>query len=108
MAVVSVSARAAWLAIALAAATLLAGCATAPSAVSPGRGRGPPLRAAERVCAPSAAGGGQVAAAIGAPLPPEQARAAADELAAQGYSRTAIGIAEVIGALEPLRRLAAL
>ncbi len=73
----------------------------------PGEERGRPPRAdADRLCAPRA--GGRPAAPLGGHLPAEVFRAASGRLAALGFSREAIDIADTIGAAEPLLRLAAL
>ncbi|MCK8783925.1 hypothetical protein M0638_05960 [Roseomonas sp. NAR14] len=85
---------------ALGLALLLGGCATAERNAREHR----LLSATERVCVPQTR---LRHVATVEPAPPETRRRAADALAARGYSRTAIGIAEVIDALPLLERLAA-
>jgi hypothetical protein len=89
-------------AAALGALLLAGGCAATADA---GRGRRP-QDAADRLCAPRAGGGRPAAPVVVPSLPAEALRAAAERLAAQGFSRAAIEMADVIGATEPLLRLA--
>ena len=89
-------------AVLIGAPLLVGGCAAVP-----GEERGRPPRAdADRLCAPRA--GGRPAAPLGEPLSAEAFRAVAERLAALGFSRAAIEIADAIGAAEPLQRLASL
>jgi hypothetical protein len=85
---------------ALAAAAWLCGCAAVPSK-APDAARA--LRGTDRLCTLRAQP--VQAARLEAHLTPEAFDAAADRLAAQGWSRTAVEVAEVIGALGPLQRL---
>ena len=87
-------------ACALAAAAWLCGCAAVPSK-APDAARA--LRGTDRLCTLRAQP--VQAARLEAPLTAEAFNAAADRLAAQGWSRTAVEVAEVIGALGPLQRL---
>lgn len=86
---------------------LLQGCA-ASSAGTTGAAAAAAQRVTERLCAPRAESARGGTAVVEAPLPPEARQAAAGELAARGFSRTAIEIAGDIGALDLLRRYAAL
>ncbi len=87
---------------ALAAAAMalwLCGCA----AGAPGSGRSP-RAAPDRLC--SLRGQPVQAARLDAILPPGEFSAVADRLAARGWSLTAAEVAEVVGALGPLQRVA--
>jgi hypothetical protein len=84
----------------LAAALLLGGCA--------GGGAGAGVAEADRLCAPHALANARAVAPADPPLPPEAFQAIAAPLAARGYSRPALEVADAIGALGPLRRLTAL
>jgi hypothetical protein len=86
-------------AVLLAAPLLVGGCGT----IGEQRGR-PPQADADRLCAPRA-GGRPAAPFDGGSLPTEAFGAASERLAARGFSRAAIEIADVIGAASPLLRL---
>ena len=89
-------------AVLLSAPFLVGGCGTT---IGQQRGRPPQAAEADRLCAPRAGGGRPAAPLDGGSLSPEAFRAASERLSAQGFSRAAIEIADVIGAAAPLLRL---
>jgi hypothetical protein len=89
-------------AVLLSAPFLIGGCGTT---IGQQRGRPPQAAEADRLCAPRAGGGRPAAPLDGGSLSPEAFRAASERLSAQGFSRAAIEMADVIGAAAPLLRL---
>jgi hypothetical protein len=85
------------------AALVLSGCS---ATIGGERGR-PPQVDGDRLCAPRTAGR-PAAPTIEGTLPAEALRAASERLAAHGFSRGAIEMADVIGGTAPLLRLAEL
>lgn len=83
-------------------ALLAGGCASTDGPV----GNRAPTADADRLCAPRP--GERRGPAGGGDVPAEVQPGASERLAARGFSRSAVEIAEVIGAAEPLSRLAAL